>query len=186
LSPVEVLVRQLQNAHAGELAAAHAYHGHWRSLSPGEERERVRAIEAEEWHHRELVGEMLRRLGAAPRPSRERAFAAIGRTLGPLCHVSGWLLPMYGAGFLERFNVAEYERAARSATEAGHSELVDCLLAMAEVEWDHESYFRSRVAGRFRRVPLWPPLPPRASIRIGAGRPPLPEDVVVAPVLPAL
>lgn len=184
MSPSALLLRQLQNAHAGELAAALAYRGHGRSLPAGEEQERVRSIEAEEWHHRELVAAMLRRLGGAPRPARELAFAAIGHTLGPLCHVSGWLLPMYGAGFLERFNVAEYERAARSAELAGHPELVDCLLAMAEVEWDHESYFRSRVLSRYRRVPLWPPLPPRASIRIGAGREPLPEGVVVAPALP--
>ncbi len=83
------LIRVLQSAYSGELAAGFAYAGHWRSVANPEERDRIKAIEAEEWHHRELVGEMLRRLGAGPRPARERAFAAIGRTLGPLCHVSG-------------------------------------------------------------------------------------------------
>ena len=60
------LIRVLQNAYSGELAAGYAYRGHWRSLRDPAERERSRVIEAEEWHHRELVGGMLRQLGAAP------------------------------------------------------------------------------------------------------------------------
>jgi hypothetical protein len=37
---------------------------------------------------------------------------------------------------------------------------------MAEVEWDHEAFFRSQVekSARGRRF-LWKPLPPRAAIR---------------------
>ena len=45
---------------------------------------------------------MLARLGAAPSRARELRALVIGRTLGLLCHVAGWLLPMYGAGRLER------------------------------------------------------------------------------------
>ena len=50
------LIRVLQNAYSGELAAGYAYRGHWKSLRDPAERERSRIIEAEEWHHRELVG----------------------------------------------------------------------------------------------------------------------------------
>jgi len=161
------LVRQLQLAHAGELAAGHAYRGHWLSLPEGGERERIRRIEEEEWHHRRLVAAILRDLGAAPRPLREAVFWLIGRSLGLLCHVTGWFPPMYGAGRLERGNIVEYEDAAVYARASGHEELVDCLLTMAEVEWDHEQYFRSRVAGHrwLRFLPLWPGPPPRESIR---------------------
>src|SRR5687768_2972355 len=95
------LVSQLQRAHAGELAAALAYRGHWRSLPAGDERETVRRIEREEWHHRRLVREMLVHLRARPRPLREAVHWTIGRTLGLGCHLSGWLLPMLGAGRLE-------------------------------------------------------------------------------------
>src|SRR5262245_60730717 len=98
------LVAQLQLAYSGELGAGFAYRGHWRSLRDPEERTRVRQIEEEEWHHRKLVGDMLADLGAGPRPLREAVFWTIGRTLGFLCHVSGWFLPMYGAGRLERRN----------------------------------------------------------------------------------
>lgn len=74
---------------------------------------------------------------------------------------------MYGAGKLESRNVREYEEAARLAHECGRDDLVDCLLVMAEVEWEHEAYFRRLVLlhpiGRF--LPIWPAPPPKAGIR---------------------
>jgi hypothetical protein len=91
--------------------------------------------------------------------------------------VSGWLLPMYAAGRLERRNVGEYEAAARFARLCGRDDFVDCLLTMAEVEWDHEAYFRSRVELReLARRFLWRPLPPRAAIRASFAR----ETAIVA------
>lgn len=162
------LIQVLQAAYSGELAAAHAYAGHWRSVSRSDERERIRAIELEELHHRDLVGELLTKLGASPSAGRERVFRLIGRCLGPLCSVSGWLAPMYGAGFLERGNIVEYEIAARLAEECGRPEFVECLLEMAEVEWEHERYFRERVLSHplARWIPLWTTPPPKAEIRI--------------------
>jgi len=161
------LVALLQLAYSGELAAAHAYHGHWRSVSDADERARIGEIEQEELHHRKLVGEMLSALGATPSRSREIRATLIGRTLSFLCHVSGWLAPMYGAGRLESGNVREYETAARFARECGREDLIDCLLTMAEVEWEHEKYFRSRVLAHplGRRLTLWPQPPPKENIR---------------------
>ena len=161
------LIALLQLAYSGELAAAHAYHGHWRSVSDPSERARIAEIEQEELHHRKLVGDMLADLGSSPNPSREIRASIIGRTLSLLCHVSGWLAPMYGAGRLESSNVREYETAARFARECGREDLIDCLLTMAEVEWEHEKYFRSRVLSHplGRRLNLWPEPPPKESIR---------------------
>ena len=161
------LVALLQLAYSGELAAAHAYNGHWRSVKNAGERARIAEIEQEELHHRRLVGEMLVSLGAAPNRSREIRASIIGRTLSFLCHVSGWLAPMYGAGRLESGNVREYETAARFARECGREDLIDCLLTMAEVEWEHEKYFRSRVLTHplGRRLTLWPQPPPKENIR---------------------
>ena len=159
------LIRQLQGAYSGELAAAFAYRGHWRSVSDDAEKERIRTIEAEEWHHRELVGAMLRQLGAKPGAVRELIMFTIGRTLGALCHLSGWFLPMYGAGRLERHNIVEYEDAATFARECDHEELIDCLLMMAEVEWEHEKFFREKVASHrlVRIFRLWDAAPPKTS-----------------------
>ena len=163
----EKLIALLQMAYSAELAAAYAYRGHWHSVSTAEERERIHQIENEELHHRELVGEMLVSLGAAPSRSREVRATIVGRVLGCLCHVTGWLAPMYGAGRLESRNIREYELAARFARDADRAEFIDCLLEMAEVEWEHENYFRSRVLDHWlgRRLSLWPAPPPKDAIR---------------------
>ena len=161
------LVNVLQLAYSGELAAAHAYRGHWKSVSDPEQRKRIKEIEDEEWHHRKLVGEMLASLGAEPSRSRERRANVIGRLLGLLCHVSGWLAPMYGAGRLESNNIREYETAARFALDCGHQDLIDSLLTMAETEWEHEHYFRLKVLQHplLRYFPIWPNPPGKDSIR---------------------
>jgi rubrerythrin len=161
------LIGILRLAYSGELAAAYAYRSHWHSVSAPDEREAIRKIEEDEWHHRGLVGEMLNGLGSPPNSYRELRATIIGRTLQVLCYVTGWLAPMYGAGKLESRNVREYETAARYANDCGATDLVDCLLEMAEVEWDHEQYFRSCVLKHRigRRLPLWPQPPAKETIR---------------------
>lgn len=161
------LIALLQLAYSAEMAAGYAYRGHWHSVIDHDERVRIQQIEDEEWHHRQLVGEMLRSLEAHPARQREVRAFIIGKTLALLCHFSGWLAPMYGAGRLESRNIREYETAARYAIESGHEEFVDCLLTMAEVEWEHEKYFRSRVLIHRlgRRLSLWPEPPPKETIR---------------------
>ena len=161
------LVGILRLAFSGELAAGYAYQGHRHSLSDPDERTRIKTIENEEWHHRELVGEMLRNLNARPSISSEIRAAIIGRVLGLLCHVTGWLAPMYGAGKLESRNIREYETAARFARACGREEFIDCLLTMAETEWEHEKYFRSRVLSHpwAQRLSLWPEPPEKETIR---------------------
>jgi hypothetical protein len=164
------LVKLLQLAHSGERAAAYAYAGHWRSVRGTADRERIKAIEADEWHHRRNVHRMLLCLDARPARVREKRMALIGRTVALMCFVSGRFIPMYGAGRIERRNVHEYVDAAALAVRAGHAELVDELLEMAEVEWDHEQYFRSQIAGcwQLRFVRVWPSLGSREALRAEA------------------
>lgn len=161
------LIALLQLAYSGERAAGYAYAGHWRSVARPEERTRIRVIEDEEWRHRACVGRMLESLGSAPLRGREVRAAIIGRVLGFLCHVSGWFAPMYGAGRLESRNIREYEDAARLARDCGREDLVDDLLEMAEVEWEHEAYFRACVLSHpwSRRFQVWPQPPPKEHIR---------------------
>jgi rubrerythrin len=166
------LIELLQLAYSGELAAAYAYRGHWKSVRSAVEKTAIQNIENDEWRHRKLVGEMLASLASGPNPQRETRANLIGRTLGFLCHVTGWLAPMYGAGRLESRNIVEYETAARHARGCGQTDVIDCLLEMAEVEWDHEHYFRARVQEHFfgRRLPLWTQPPPKDSIRLSFER----------------
>lgn len=166
-SDLDDLAQILRLAYSGELAAAYAYRGHWRSVRDEATRMRIREIEEEEWRHRRLVGEMLQKLDRRPNRLREVRAFIIGRTLGVLCHFAGWLLPMYGAGRLESRNIREYETAARLAARSGHVEFVDCLLTMAEVEWEHEKYFRGCLEGHHwsPRLRLWTAPAPKQAIR---------------------
>lgn len=162
-------IRTLQNAHAGELAAALAYTGHYKSLFVFNklEKDEIKKIRDEELHHRHRMREMLQELGAKPRFLREVLMSLIGGTIGFLCLFGGWFIPMYGAGQLESTNIFEYEVAARLAFLSGHSQYVDELLAFGELEWDHEIYFRKKTESHFlaRWIPLWVFPAPKESIR---------------------
>jgi hypothetical protein len=161
------LIKLLQNAYSGERAAWHAYEGHWRSVSNSVEQTEIRNIRDDEWRHRECVGAFLGRLGAAPRLSREFMMLMIGFAIRGLCYVGGWFIPMYGAGKLERGNIVEYEVAARLAHRAGFDDMASELLHMAEVEWDHELYFRTKSESHWlnRWIPVWPAPQSREQIR---------------------
>ena len=148
------LIRILQNAYAGELAAAFAYRGHWKSLkSNSAEREHIQQIEREEWEHRANVLRWLENLNAKPNPRREKIFWTIGKTIGLACYVSGWFFPMYFAGRLESQNVQEYIDAAEFAKELEMPECFDEMMEMSRVEGDHELFFSQTVATH-RLLPL--------------------------------
>lgn len=161
------LVALLRLAYAGELAAARAYAGHWRSLRRKQERERVRQIMGEELAHRARVGEMLVELGHRPGKARDRWMWCVGTAIAASCFVGGRYIPLYGAGRIERRNIREYEDAARHARRAGCEAYAEELLHMAEVEWDHEAYFHGLVRSHWlhSRFGSWPSPGPREEIR---------------------
>jgi Ubiquinone biosynthesis protein COQ7 len=162
------LVRLLKLAHAGEKAAAYAYAGHWRSVRNQVIRAEIQQIERDEVLHRAGLDRMLAELGETPSAPRERLMSVVGRFAAVTCFLTGRYGPMWGAGRIEHRNVWEYVHAATLARECGHAELVDELLTMAEVEWDHHEYFRRHVTVHWLRhiVRVWPDLPPRADIRL--------------------
>jgi rubrerythrin len=186
VTPRDALVSLLRAAFSGELAAAIAYHGHERSVADADEKREIRRIRRQELKHRRAVGRMLGALGARPSRWRELRASVVGRLLWVWCFAGGWFTPMYGAGRLERRNIAEYETAARLALEAGRQEFVHCLLEMAEVEWDHERYFHAKARSHWlmRALPDWDDPPPRAEIRrslaVSAG-PPSPATSAAPP-----
>lgn len=147
------LIRILQNAHAGELAAAFAYRGHWKSLKDSPEKTHIQKIEREEWEHRANVLRWLEALDAKPNRRRERIFWTIGKTIGLACYVSGWFFPMYFAGRLESQNVQEYVDAAELAKELKMDDCFEEMMEMARVEGEHEIFFRRTVANH-RLLPI--------------------------------
>lgn len=170
--PRDALVRRLRLAHSGELAAARAYAGHWRSVRDPGQRSAIQRILREEMAHRACVGGMLRSLGSPPGRVRDTAMWLVGTAIAASCFVGGWYIPMYGAGRLERRNIWEYGEAARLALAAGRSDLVERLLEMAEVEWDHERWFHDQVRGHpwHRWTRSWGDPPPREEIRLSFAR----------------
>lgn len=141
------LVQILQYAHAGELGAARAYHGHWQAVTAPDEVEGIRHIEKEEWGHRAQVNRMLKALGAKPFFPLEMLLGTIGGTLGILCPISGWFFPMYFAGRLEFGNVDQYEDAAFHARKLGLKKMVRELHVMTATEREHELFFMNKVTG---------------------------------------
>ena len=161
------LVRDLQLAFSGELGAAIAYRGHAASVADPDDRRRIADIRREELDHRDWVGHALDALDARPDRLLELRSRCLGASIALFCHVGGWFLPMYGAGWLESRNLGDYERAARLSAQCGRADLADGLLRLAEVEWEHERYFRLKAASHpFARIlKVWPAPPPKAEIR---------------------
>jgi len=161
------LIRALQWAYSGELAAYHAYEGHWKSVKDPREKKEIHQIQRDEWEHRECLAGFLKQLGSAPDIRLEFMFTVIGRTISFLCYLGGWFIPMYGAGKLESGNIIEYEIAAQWARLCGEDHMIHEFLHMAEVEWDHELYFRTKAESHwlYRFFPKWTVPAPRDTIR---------------------
>ncbi|MBD0373185.1 MAG: ferritin-like domain-containing protein [Pyrinomonadaceae bacterium] len=141
------LIGVLQAAYSGEMAAAYAYRGHWKSLSDFGEKEMVYNIEDDEWAHRRQIKRMLDDLGSRPQKLREILMWFVGRVVGLVCCVTGRFMPMYFAGLVESGNVKEYEAASLQAGKLGLPKFEDELRQMARAERTHELFFQSATSG---------------------------------------
>jgi hypothetical protein len=141
------LLSILQKAYSGELAAAYAYRGHWKSLKDPYEIAKIRQIEDEEWVHRQNVGRMLQVQGAEPVKLREIRCWIVGHVIAIGCHLIGWFLPMYFAGRLESGNTEEYAIAALHAARLGLTDFERELMVMSAVEKEHELFFLGVISG---------------------------------------
>ncbi|MBS1990574.1 MAG: ferritin-like domain-containing protein [Cyanobacteria bacterium SZAS LIN-3] len=156
------LVHILCMAYSGELAAALAYAGHWRSLRDAGQRQAIRQIEQDEWHHRRNLLKMLADLGEKPPAWRDCAMGSLGCVIFLACFVSGWFFAMYFAGRLEDGNIIEYKHAADHAKALGLPELADTLMLFSAKEEEHEAYFYNVVRDHWmlattRRFFTWGP-----------------------------
>lgn len=139
---VAEFVKLLQDAHAGELAAYHAYDGHWKSVKDPNEARFIKAIQADEKKHVSALKDMLQEFYEKPNRLRDLIFIIIGKTASFMCYFTGWYAPMWGAAFIERIGTTNYLRMAALASELHHSEFYDALMDMARCEQRHEDYFR--------------------------------------------
>lgn len=140
------LIKLLQKAFSGEMAAALAYNGHWRSLKKEEQIRTIQRIEQDEWTHREMIRKMLAELTAEPLFFREALFYMIGRSIGFICHFCGNFCASYFAGILESRNVDQYAAALKYAEEAGLKEYFESFREMRAVEAEHEKLLLEMIA----------------------------------------
>jgi rubrerythrin len=168
------LLKLLNGAYSGELAAALAYEGHHISVRGNfEEKKAIFKIMGEEIHHRERLEKMILELGGEINEKLEHKMLIIGTAISYFCKVGrylplGWFFSMYGAGRLESKNVKEYEDAARYAWFAGKHHFILELLSFAEIEWEHEKYFRKKVKSHFLDcvMPHWNPPSSKDQIKL--------------------
>ena len=135
------LIRQLKFAHAAEIAAYHAYEGHWRSVSNQAEQDYIKTIQLDELKHIFTIEKMLEGIHAKPSPLLDKAGKIVGELIGFACYYSGWRLPMWVAGVMEKIGTRSYREIALEAAEQGRYLMAGCLMEMAKVEEEHEQYF---------------------------------------------
>lgn len=135
------LIRQLRFAHAAEIAAYHAYEGHWRSVSNKAEQEYIQNIQLDELKHIYVIERMLEGLRAKPNPLLDKMGKIVGELIGIACFHTGWRLPMWVAGVMEKIGTASYKEIAMEACEQERYLMASQLIEMSKVEQAHEEYF---------------------------------------------
>ncbi len=135
------LIRQLKFAHAAETAAYHAYEGHWRSVSNQAEQDYIKTIQLDELRHIYALERMLEGLQTKPNRILDHAGKVVGELLGLACFYTGWRLPMWVAGVMEKIGTASYKEIADEAIKQERYLMAVLLLEMAKSEQAHEEYF---------------------------------------------
>jgi len=132
----------LKFAHAAEIAAYHAYEGHWRSVSNQAEQDHIKNIQFDELKHIYTLKRILFTFGHRSNRYLDICGKAVGETVGFMCYHSGWRLPMIVAGLMEKIGASSYHEIALEAADNGQERLAWQLLNMAKNEEDHEVFFR--------------------------------------------
>lgn len=135
------LVPLLQRAHAGEIAAYHAYKGHALSVKDLKVRRDILVMRQEELDHIERCERFLATLGAKPSPMLDLIFTIIGKVASALCYVTGYRLPMLVAKWLEQIGAVSYYELREVAKAEGQGYMSTFFLDMAYTEEEHERYF---------------------------------------------
>jgi len=140
---VKKLIRHLRFAHAAEIAAYHAYEGHWRSVSNQAEQDYIKTVALDELKHIFDLEKMLESLGYSTDSTLDKVGKVVGEVIGFLCYYTGWRLPMYVAFVMEKIGTASYEKIAIEAAEQGRTVMAFKLLEMGKVEAKHEAFFKT-------------------------------------------
>lgn len=139
------LIRELQKAHAGEIAAYFAYDGHWKSAKSLSDKSAILSIQMEEMEHILVTKKYLAILGARSSRNRDALFYIIGRIASALCYIAGERLPLIGARLIETIGVTNYKEMVLLAAEENFPNMALKFQHMAQAEKAHERFFRERL-----------------------------------------
>ena len=142
------LIKMIQDAHAGEMGAYHAYSGHIRATKDAEERKALIQIQADEMTHIVDCKKLLNYYGHNTNEFKDSIMKLIGQTLGLLCFVSGRRLAAWGAGIIERVGMVNYQKMVDISQELGNEKLVDIFTNMRDTERVHDMYFKGLLNGK--------------------------------------
>lgn len=151
-TPYDRFRSMLRLAHAIEIGAYHAYEGHWRSIKPLENVDRltVKLIQVDELEHREVLREMMRQTGTTPSWLLDSVMYVIGRMVSATCYLSPAFAKNYGASVMEVFAIAQYDTMADLAHQSGMYDFGGKLTRMAETEEAHRQFFKGVKSARNR------------------------------------
>lgn len=135
------LIKMLQFAHAYEVAAYHAYEGHWRSVTNRKEMDYLSEIELNELDNIDAIEEMLHSLDADRDWYLEYCAEYIGEFVGLLCYHTGWRIPKFITKTMEKLGVFSYKQIAKEAFKVAEFEIHDLLLEIAGAETEHDRLF---------------------------------------------
>jgi len=135
------LTSLLQRAYSAEKAAALAYIGNAGAVKKKMEKEALKQIEDDEWHHRKKVLEIMEQYDIPISKFYEFKYYIIGKTIAFSCYIIGWFMPLFFAGKLESGNVCEYFVMMLYFHELGIKEHDQDLYEMGIKEKEHEDYF---------------------------------------------
>lgn len=141
------LIWLIKLSHGIEIGAYTAYSYHWRSLDNKKERKEVRHIQWEEFEHRNQLKVFLTELNSKPNQIIDQTFKVIGNTMGFLCLLTGYSMPMLGAGLIEIMGVINYKLVAKEALKNNKLSMAKRLDIMAETELKHRHYFMNKYKG---------------------------------------
>jgi demethoxyubiquinone hydroxylase (CLK1/Coq7/Cat5 family) len=136
------LIRMLQNAHAGEIGAFHAYAGHIRATTDVAERNKLIEIQAEELRHINDCKRLLNHYGYPTNQLKDSIMKLVGQSLGLACFISGRRLAAWGAGLIEKIGMTNYQKMVDISQRLGNKKLVDIFTNMRDTETVHEMYFK--------------------------------------------
>lgn len=131
----------LQFAHAYEIAAYHAYEGHWRHHTNREEQEFMHDIEFDELDNMGWIQHMLVTLDADTDWYMDHCAEYIGEFIGLLCYHTKWRIPKFITKALDKFGVFSYKRIAREAFKVALFDMHDDLLEIAGTKNEHDRFF---------------------------------------------